>query len=229
MKKHIVTLVLCLTSALTSVSVLSAPYHGREMIFRMGLSNAVPDESPSSVTWNGRPSNMTLNAGEDTQASLSFQYFIDRNWALEVMSALPFEHDITYQGYLNDEGESSLLGSAKQVTTTFNSLYYLDRSWFIKPYAGFGFSYTFFYGEKITSINQNFFSGLKVGDTFALNGQLGLDIQLSKSWSLNTSARFYDLETSTTFALGQSGRGTRVKSRMSLDPTVYSVMIGYKF
>lgn len=227
MKKYIVGLMF-ITSVMTSISVSSAPYHGREMIFRVGMSQSTPDDGPANVTWNGRPNDMTLEVGEDTQPSFTFQYFIDRSWSMEVMMAFPYEHEISYRGYFDDPDaeEGSKLGRFKQVPTTFSLLYYPDKSWFIKPYAGVGVNYTFFYGEKITSINSNFFRGLKLEDTFALAAQVGTDIQLSKRWSLNTSVRYYDMETTTTFIVGT---GTPARSRMSIDPLVYSVMIGYKF
>lgn len=228
MKKCITTLVF-ITTVFTSLSIWSAPYHGRDMIFRVGLSNVTPKDDFTKVTLNGRPSRKgtTLSIDEGQQANLTFQYFFGRSLALEFMTSFAGKHDIHYQNY-PDVGDEGVMGDVKQVPLTLNLLYYPDKSWFIKPYAGFGVNYTFFYDETVATDKRNFIRYLDFDNKFALAGQLGLDIQLSKSWSLNTSARYYDLSTEVNFRLGPGG-STRARAKMKFDPLIYSLMVGYKF
>ena len=87
----------------------------------------------------------TLNS--DTQLGLNLAYMLSDNWAVEVLAATPFEHDIGTKGLGGLE-----LGSTKHLPPTVSVLYYpMASSSAFQPYAGLGINYTWMFDDKLSS------------------------------------------------------------------------------
>lgn len=236
MKKSLLCLAL-----LASFSTFSANYQAGDFVIRGGLTQVKPDSNQAGISLDGSALPLTLSPEDNTQLGLNFVYFYDQNWALEVLAATPFDHDI----YLHDptgatnsiyniDLNDAKLANVKQLPPTISALYYFDTASVFKPYLGLGINYTVFFEEKFTATPKAAgFSDLSLDSSFGYSVQLGADYLLDDQWSLNVSARYIDINTQATFnvedSLNVGGLVGKGKSNVDIDPMVYSLMLGYKF
>ena len=114
-----------------------------------------------------------------------------------------------------------------------SAIYYFSSDQAFKPYIGAGINYTTFFDEELTSeadatLNTLSLSGgdVSLDDSWGLALQAGFDYELNNSWSLNTSVRWIDIDTTATIEFDD---GRKIKSDVEIDPWVYTVSLAYKF
>lgn len=223
MKKSVISVMIA--AALAANSPVSQAYEAGDILVRAGITNVAPKDSSGKVHAPAA-TQLEVGVGNDTQLGLNLVYFLDNNWAVEVLAATPFEHDIDLQ--LDNLGlKNGLLATVTHLPPTISALYYFGAgSGPFQPYAGIGVNYTTFFEEEFSSARtaQNF-SDLKLDDSWGLAAQLGFDYQLDDRWQLNASIRYIDISTTANFDLG--GKNSYVD--VDINPVVTSLMIGYKF
>lgn len=214
-------------SALT-LSPLALANQAGDFIVRGGATMVNPDNDKSNIMLAGADSTMTLTVDDNTQLGLNFVYFYDSNWAIELLAATPFKHDVTIQdknAVLGVDGAN--LGEVSHLPPTLSALYYFDTNSAFKPYVGLGINYTVFFDEDFASAPKSLgLSNLDLDGSFGLSAQIGADYHLDDKWSLNASMRYIDINTEATFDVAGNNIG---KANIDVDPMVYSLMLGYKF
>ncbi len=218
MKKSILTIAL-----LSSLSTAAFANQAGDLLIRGGIAMVSPDSGKSAVLLGGEVSGLELSVDDNAQLGLNFVYFFDSNWAIELLAATPFDHDIK----LHAGDESTVLADTKHLPPTLSALYYFDTASVIKPYVGLGLNYTVFFDNSFTSTySEAGFSNLDLDNSFGYSVQVGVDYEIDKNWSVNASARYIDIATDASFAVGGENIGS---SSVDINPMVYSVMLGYKF
>jgi outer membrane protein len=213
---------LAVVAALTLSPLASANQAG-DILVRGGLTMVSPDSAKAPVLLDGAVSGLEVSVDDNTQLGLTFAYFFDSNWAIEVLAATPFSHDIN----LHDGTTTTKLAEVKQLPPTVSALYYFDTNSAFKPYVGVGLNYTIFFSEDFTSTYSDAgFSDLELDGSFGLAVQVGADYHFNDKWHVNASARYIDIGTDASFKVGGTTNGT---ASVDVDPMVYSLMIGYKF
>lgn len=214
-------------SALT-LSPLALANQAGDFIVRGGATNITPDSDKSNIMLAGADSTMTLTVDDNTQLGLNFVYFYDSNWAIELLAATPFTHDVTIQdknAVLGVDGAN--LGEVSHLPPTLSALYYFDTNSAFKPYVGVGINYTVFFDEEFAAAPKSLgLSNLELDGSFGLSAQIGADYHLDEKWSLNASIRYIDIDSDATFDVAGNNIG---KAEVNVDPMVYSLMLGYKF
>ena len=249
MKKSILAIAL-----LSTISTAALANQAGDILVRGGFTQVNPDSQQSTIYAAG---NQTVNLNteaftaatasvdDNTQLGLNFVYFYDSNWAVELLAATPFKHDI-----MVDTGAGSAkLGETKHLPPTLSVLYYFDTASAFKPYVGVGINYTVFFEDdfnpaltgpdspNIVSISDGTDTSavgapldandLNLSNSWGLSAQIGVDYDLGDNWSINASARYIDIDTKGTFtAVGGAVPG---HVNVDVDPMVYSVMLGYTF
>jgi len=145
--------------------------------------------------------------------TFNFSYFMTSNLAIEVLAALPYEHDIELQG-------GTKVASTKHLPPTVSLQYHFMPDAGIQPYVGLGVNYTTFFSEK--TVGPLAGSDLNLDDSWGWAGQVGLDIPLNEKWLLNIDVRYIDIETKA--KLDGASIGT-----VAIDPWVYGANVGFKF
>lgn len=224
MKKSLLTLAL-----LSTLSNAAFANQAGDILVRGGATMASPDSAKSAILLGGSADNgMSLSVDDNTQLGLNFVYFFDTNWALELLAATPFTHDVTIhdpKGTLGVDGAK--LAEVTHLPPTLSALYYFDTGTAFKPYVGAGLNYTIFFNEEFESAPQSLgLSNLELDGSFGYSFQIGADYEIDKNWSLNVSARYIDISTNVSFDVGGDSIGS---STVDVDPMVYSIMLGYKF
>lgn len=225
MKKSLIALAL---ATAVSFPIVAANYQAGDIVVRGGLTNVAPDSDQSTILLGGADSTMTLTVDDNSQLGLNFVYFYDKNWAVEVLAATPFTHDVTIQDTNSVLGvNGAKLAEVPHLPPTVSALYYFDTSSAFKPYVGAGLNYTIFFEEEFEAAPKSLgLSNLALDSSFGYSVQVGADYLLDDKWSINASARYIDISTDATFDVAGDSIG---KAKIDVDPIVMSLMVGYKF
>ncbi|MBC3766605.1 OmpW/AlkL family protein [Neptunicella marina] len=200
-----------------------------DFIVRAGLTTVAPQVDSSNVTVDGVGNvGMGVDVDNNTQLGLNFVYRYNANWALEVLAATPFKHDITLEHTTDNElglGDGTL-AETKHLPPTVSALYYFNTSSEFQPYVGLGVNYTVFFDEEFKDARQQqTFSDLKLDNSWGLSAQVGFDYALNDKWLVNASARYIDINTEANFTV----LDLPAKVSADIDPWVYSITLGYRF
>lgn len=220
MKKTLLSL--AVLSAITLSSFASANQAG-DILIRGGATMVDPDSGKTGINLDSVDSGLALSVDDNTQLGLNFVYFFDSNWAVELLAATPFQHDIK----LHADNDKTALGEVSQLPPTLSALYYFNTSSKFKPYVGLGLNYTIFFDEDFTSTYDSAgFTDLELDGSFGYSVQIGADYEIDDRWSINASARYIDINSDASFKVGGAIKGS---ADVDVDPMVYSIMLGYKF
>jgi outer membrane protein len=193
------------------------------LLSALALTTALPTQAQDAGDWiwrvgvhNVRPKSENHHlVNVDAAASLTFNatYMFAPNWGVEVLAALPFEHDIN----LNGGGK---VAQTKQLPPTVSLQYHFNPNGAWRPYVGAGVNYTLFFDEKTRGALAG--AKLELDPSFGLAAQAGLDIKLGSDWFANVDARWLDIETDATV------NGARI-GNVALDPLAFGLSIGRRF
>jgi len=148
-----------------------------------------------------------------TSATINFTYMMTDVWAVEVLAAWPFKHDLELQ-------DGTKIGSTKQLPPTFSLQYHFRPTEKVQPYLGVGLNWTTFSSEKTTGPLEG--TNLDLADSWGLGAEIGVDIMLNDDWFFNMDVRYLDIDTKARLD-GES------LGNVEIDPMVYGIHIGYRF
>ena len=203
-----------------ALASLSAPaYEKGDWLVRAGATTVSPDESSSNVFVGGTDLGLGVSVDSSTQLGLNIAYFYSPKWALELLAATPFSHDIELQGVK--------LINAKQLPPSLTANYFFnDTSSAFQPYVGAGLNYTLFFDESFAQSSRDAgFSDIDLDSSFGITAQAGFDYMIDEKWLVNASVRWIDIQTDATFDLNGAAGSVDV----DVDPFVYTLSVGYRF
>lgn len=175
-----------------------------DWLIRAGVTNVNPKSDNHDV----------VSVDSATSMSINFTYMMTDVWAVEVLAAYPFKHDIRLNG------DGSKVGSTKHLPPTFSLQYHFRPTEKLQPYLGVGLNYTTFFSEETTGALAG--TNLKLGDSWGFGGQIGFDVMFNDDWFFNLDARYISIETKA--KLDGASLGT-----VEIDPWVFGAHIGYRF
>ena len=181
----------------------AAAFEPGDWLLRVGASYVSPASDNSE----------TVSVGSATSATINLGYMMTDCWALEILAAYPFKHDLELL-------DGTKIGSTKQLPPTLSLQYHFRPTEKLQPYLGFGINYTSFFDEKTTGPLTG--SDLNLGDSWGLAGQAGLDFLVSDTVFLNLDVRYIDIETKATVDNVSLGK-------VKVDPWVVGGHIGFRF
>lgn len=209
--KHLATLAaMAVFTASTPVQALDQG----DWIARIGVTQVKPD-TDSEITPN--ISGGKVDADDGTNLSFNVGYMLTSHLAIDVLAALPFDHDLYGAGMLAGVGK---LADIKQLPPTVSLQYHFQPKANIRPYVGAGINYTTFFSIK----EQGALAGdkLTLDDSWGLAAQVGVDIDINKKWFANLDVRYIQIET-------EANSTTTGKFDVTLDPWVVGLHIGTTF
>jgi outer membrane protein len=208
-----------LASALVMAAVigLAAPASAHEAgdwLFRAGGS--LVDPKSDNGSFDGE---LDVKVDDQWGVTFNFTYMYTANIGIELLAALPYEHDIAVPGL-------GTVASVKQIPPTLSLQYHFAPRSTFQPYAGVGVNYTLFSSEKLKGPLAG--QGLDFdvdSSSVGLAAQLGFDYKLSDQWFLNLDLRWIQIDTKATLSDGVDSSTAKVE----IDPMVYGIHVGYRF
>lgn len=195
--------VLLLALALGSASAAVQAEETDRWIWRAGVHTVQPKSNNHAI----------VNVDTGTMLTFGGTYLLTPNWGVEVLAALPFQHDIN----LNGGGQ---VAETDHLPPTVSVQYHFRPNANVRPYVGAGLNYTLFFDEKTRGALAG--SKLELEPSFGLAAQAGVDISIGSVWFVNVDARWMDIDTDA--KLDGAKIGT-----VELDPYVYGISIGRRF
>lgn len=192
-------------AVITACAALAAPAFAQsqgDWTFGAGIINVNPKSDNGTLA--GAPATLT----DDTQISLTVEYFIRDNIGIELLAATPFEHDINIGG--------AFAGTSKQLPPTLSVNYHFPTKGKIKPFIGAGINYTTFF-EETSSLGV-----LALDDSWGFSVQAGADWQISEKGAMRLNVRYMDIDSDA--YLNGASIGTA-----EIDPVTIGVSYVHKF
>ena len=158
---------------------------------------------------------LTMDVGTNVRPTITAEYFIKDNLGIEVLAALPFQHDIAVTGV-------GKVGSTKHLPPTVSLQYHFGQGK-VKPFVGLGVNYTRFFSTKTEGPIAG--ADLELSDSWGLAGHVGLDVQIGEKSAIRIDYRKIDIDTKA--KLNGANLGTR--NQVNIDPSVYGVAYVFAF
>ncbi|WP_219863309.1 OmpW/AlkL family protein [Vreelandella piezotolerans] len=193
-------------AATLAISSQAIAYGAGDFFTRVGVAKVAPKSDNGSLAGGA----FAVDVQDKTDFAFTLGYRFHDKLGIELLAALPFEHDIQ----LNGEN----LASTKHLPPTLTLQYYplggSDAS--VQPYVGAGINYTRFSDEQL-AIGE-----LDLDDSWGAAAQVGVDLLIDEHWALNAAAWYLDIDTDAT--VNGAAAGT-----VAIDPMVVMAGLSYRF
>ena len=229
-----------LTSMLLGV-VFATPalaHEAGQWILRGGVGVVMPKDNNlalPTITLPPLTIDATVQVDDGTSMTLTGTYMFTENWAFDILAAWPFKHDINLDATI-DDGTGPVSGSVpfgevKHLPPTFSVQYHFMPDAKFQPFVGLGVNYTTFSGEKLNQdvVDAGILS-FSLDDSFGAAAQLGADWLLSGQWLVNFDLRWIQIESDLNATVDDgTGPLTGTLGKVTIDPWVFAVNVGYRF
>jgi len=148
-----------------------------------------------------------------TRPTITGEYFVRDGLGIEVLAALPFQHNIKIDGI-------GRVGSTKQLPPVVSLQYHFNPAGKVSPFVGLGVNYTRFFQERTQGALDG--TRLDLDSSWGLAGHAGVDIKLTGRYALRLDARYVDISSDV-----RVNGNTLGKAR--IDPLVYGAALVVMF
>lgn len=200
MKKMNATVATAVALALASLAQAAEP---ASWVLRVGAHDVDPKTKNSDLVSVDSARTLTFNLTR----------MFDEHWGIEVLAALPFQHDIR----LNTGGK---VADVKQLPPTVSVQYHFAPNAKFRPYLGAGLNATLFFSEHTTGALAG--HDLSLGTSFGAAAQAGMDYDITDTWFLNADVRWMDIDTKAKLD------GARLGD-VAIDPLAFGISVGRRF
>ncbi len=145
--------------------------------------------------------------------TVTFEYFVADKVGVEVLAALPFQHDVSIDGV-------GTVGRTKQLPPVVSLQYHFTNSSKVTPFVGLGVNYTRFFSTDSKGALQG--TRLKLEDSWGLAAHAGLDFALTDRDALRVDLRWADIDTQVKVDGARLGTAR-------IDPLVYGASYVFGF
>lgn len=201
------------------IALPTQAHEAGEIFVRVGAVQIEPDASSGSVLGGG------VDVDSATGVGFSGTWFATPHIGIELLAALPFEHDIVGTGALKGVD----IGSTKHLPPTLSLQYYPLSDSKFQPYVGIGLNYTTFFDSNTSATLDSALNGntdISLDDSFGVAFQVGADWKFNENWYLNAAVWKIDIETTADISVN----GAKAASvDVSIDPVVFMLGVGYAF
>lgn len=195
-------------------------------VVMLGLSNAAWAQAGDWLVRVGghnvnpkSDNNDLVEVDDATQLTFDITYFMANNWAVEVLAAIPFSHDISIDG-------GPRVGDTKHLPPTVSAQYHFIPDGNIRPYVGLGVNYTIFFQEDTTGPLAG--TDLELDASIGLAAQVGVDFDIGENIFVNAVVRYIDIEADAKVK-NVADVGTLDVGTVEIDPVAFGLSLGMRF
>ena len=147
---------------------------------------------------------------------VDISYFFTPNIAAELILTYPQKHNV--------KSGDTVLGSLRHLPPTLTVQYhFMPNDTAIRPYVGVGLNYTNFSSVSLPNLGGAIGQLNVKRSSFGWALQAGMDVPLTKNWSLNVAVKKVQIR-----AEVQAQDGSEVDT-LKVDPLLIGVGLGYRF
>ena len=180
----------------------------------IGAHNVAPKSDNGTLTATPL-GNLSMDVGSNARPTVTAEYFIKDNLGIEVLAALPFQHDIDVVGV-------GKVGSTKHLPPTVSLQYHFGQGK-VRPFVGVGVNYTLFFSTDSDGPIAG--TDLDLSNSWGLAGHLGIDFQVSEKGAIRVDYRKIDIDTKVKL----NGANLGTSNTVNIDPSVYGVAYVFQF
>jgi len=159
--------------------------------------------------------NLKMDVGSNVRPTITGEYFVKDNLGIEVLAALPFQHDISVVGV-------GKVGSTKHLPPTVSLQYHFGQGK-VKPFVGVGLNYTMFFSTKSEGAIAG--TDLELSDSWGLAAHLGVDFKVGEKGAIRIDYRKIDIDTKVKL----NGANLGTNNTVNIEPSVYGVPYIFPF
>ncbi len=198
-----------LAVALACAALPAAAQSRGDWHFTVGVHQVNP-KSDNGKLVNGT---LPLEIDSNVRPTVTAEYFIRDNLGIEILAALPFEHDVDIKGL-------GTVASVKHLPPTFSLQYHFNSAGKVSPFVGAGLNYTTFFSEDTRGPLAG--SDISLDDSWGAALHAGVDFRIGDRGALRLDARWIDIDSDV--RLDGADVGTA-----NIDPLVYGVAWRFSF
>ena len=176
---------------------------GGDWIFRAGLSNVDPKSDNGDI----------VEVDADMMFTFDITYMMTEHWAVELLAAAPFTHEISLIA-------GPEVAEAKQLPPTLSLQYHFNPRGRFQPYVGAGVNVTIFFDEETKGVLDG--ADLDLDNSVGFAAQVGFDWTIGDHWIFNGTARYMAIDTDAKL------NGIKLEN-VEIDPIVIGFNLGYVF
>ena len=180
----------------------------------IGAHNVAPKSDNGTLTATPL-GNLTMDVGSNVRPTITGEYFLQDNLGIEVLAALPFQHDIRVAGV-------GKVGSTRHLPPTVSLQYHFGQGK-VKPFVGLGVNYTRFFSTKAEGAIAG--ANLDLSDSWGLAAHLGVDFKVGEKGAIRLDYRKVDIDT----RVKLNGANLGTKNTVNIDPSVYGIAYVFTF
>jgi outer membrane protein len=202
----------------SDAQIPATPFKPSRWFSRVGFLVA-PYHSSATIATNGQPlSGGTAEASSNMSVAFDIGYELTKNISVSMMSGIPVKPHVTGEGTAAPLG---VLGKVRYGPVIFSGYYRFPKIGRFRPYAGGGAAYAIilknFDGSvKDLKVHNNWGSVVQGGAEYEVNPKYTLFFDFKEVW-LAVNAR------------GVLTDGTPVKARITLNPSMFTVGVKFRF
>jgi len=190
-------------------------YEAGNWLFRIGAYGVFPEsDNLTNVLGTGA----TLNVDDGYTLGFNFTYMITPNIGIELLAALPINHDIKLSG-------AGKVAETDELPPTLSIQYHFMPESSVRPYVGIGLNYTTFFNTSTNGALEG--TSLSLDDSWGVAGQFGIDIDVAPNWFLNADIRYIGISTDASLSI--PGTGTVDLGTVDINPWVVGLTVGTRF
>lgn len=173
------TLAVAAAFALASLSAPALAQSAGDWTLGIGAHQVAPKSNNGTLAGG-----LALDVDDDIRPTITAEYFLTDNLGIEVLAALPFEHDIDVKGL-------GKVGSTKHLPPVVSLQYHFGQGK-VRPFVGAGVNFTKFFEEETSGALEG--SKLELDSSWGVAGHVGVDFAVSERSSIRVDARWIDIE-----------------------------------
>ena len=202
------TLRIALAATLALAATPALAQSAGSWTFGVGAHNVAPKSDNGTLTATPL-GNLKMDVGSNVRPTITGEYFLKDNLGVEVLAALPFQHDISVVGV-------GKVGSTKHLPPTVSLQYHFGQGK-VKPFVGVGLNYTTFFSSKAEGAIAG--ANLDLSDSWGLAAHLGVDFKVGEKGAIRLDYRKVDIDT----RVKLNGANLGTKNTVNIDPSVYGI------
>ena len=175
-------------------------------VVRFGATVVVPKSN------NGSLAGMQANVSGDLKPSASLEYLLTQNWGVELLAAVPFQHNVRLDG--------TQAAKTHELPPTLGVNYHFMPRSVVSPFVGAGVNYTLFYDTK--GIGPIEGTRVNIDNSWGVAAHAGFDYNFSPNWVFTADVRWIDISSNVHVNGSNVGQTT-------INPLVYGLSFGYRF